>query len=485
MNFKDVLCVVVSVVGFAASHSAFSDDDFWLNEGPILLQNITVIDGLGHDAKPMRDILVQDGKIARVSVTTMMPTLPDGTRIIDGKGLTVLPGLIDNHTHLMDIDYTRSTKTGDELAAMNGDDLFGNAFNYAIATDNLDGMQLYLNADLYSGITTVLEVGGILDVSAQLRDEITAGTRIGPTIHTSGAFIDALQSTPNGTSSLVTVETLAEIREIFDSRAAKGASHLKIYGGVTAWEARHLSAEAKRRGFKIIADLWGSNLSRDFMEIGGNDAYAHGGMLEVTPDDAAWMAANDKFVTMTLIIFDNQRGLRAYEDYEKRSFLQNPLVVDVYGKKAVEQYYDAYLSLQEQWNDGDNAMYTIQHWGDKMGNLEFNMQNLRVLHDAGVVLGIGTDAAYPPGSWPGEALHHELELTVKAGIKPVEALKMATYNNAWYIGVEDEVGSIESGKIADLLIVEGNPAENISDTRNIRYVIKNGKIVNRNVLKFR
>ena len=130
-------------------------------------------------------------------------------------------------------------------------------------------------------------------------------------------------------------------------------------------------------------------------------------------------------------------------------------------------------------------MYTIQHWGDKMGNLEFNMQNLRVLHDAGVVIGIGTDAAYPPGSWPGEALHHELELTVQAGIKPVEVIKMATYNNAWYIGVEDEVGSIESGKIADLLIVEGNPAENISDTRNIRFVIKNGKIVNRNALKFR
>ena len=478
-----ITCTIICWVSLPLNVSA-QDRNFWLHEGPILLENITVIDGLGHDAKPMRDVLIQDGKIARVSVTTMMPTLPEGTRVIDGKGLTALPGLIDTHTHLMDIDYTQSIKTGDELAEMNGSDLFGNAFNYAIPTNDLDGMQRYLNADLYAGVTTVLEVGGDMDVSVLLRDEIAAGTRIGPTIHTVGAFVDAMHTTQGGTADLVSPETQAEIKELFDVREANGIRHMKIYAGVTAWEARHLSHEAKRRGFKIIADMWGSNLSRDFMEIGGIDAYAHGGMLKTTPDDAEWMAANDKFVTMTLVIFDNQRGLRAYDDYEKRSFLKNPLIVDVYGNKAVEQYYDAYLSLQEQWNDGDQGMYTRELWGDKTGNLESNMENLRTLHAAGVTLGIGTDAAYPPGSWPGEALHYELELTVRAGLKPIEAIKMATYNNAWYIGIEDEVGSIESGKIADLLIVKGNPAENISDTRNIVHVIQDGKLVNRKALQF-
>jgi imidazolonepropionase-like amidohydrolase len=324
-----------------------------------------------------------------------------------------------------------------------------------------------------------------MNVSVLLRDEIESGTRLGPTIHTVGGTVSAMKNTQNAVDDLAFPAAQAEIQEIFDVREENGISHIKIYGGVTAWEARHLVYEAKRRGFKIIADLWGSNLSRDFMEITDIDAYAHGGMLTMTPDDAAWMASNDKFATLTLIIFDNQRGLRAYDDYEKRSFLNNPLVVDIYGKLAVEQYYDAYLSLQEQWNDGDQGVYTRHKWGDKTGNLESNMQNLRVLHEAGVVLGIGTDAAYPPGSWPGEGLHHELELTVKAGIKPVQAIHMATYNNAWYIGIENEVGSVESGKAADLLIVEGNPAENISDTRNIVYVIKDGKLVNREALKYK
>jgi imidazolonepropionase-like amidohydrolase len=484
MNFRFVMSAIVLVIGFAASSSAFSQDEFWQHEGPILLKNITIIDGLGHDAKPMRDVMIVDGKIARTSVTTMMPTPPEGTRVIDGKDLTVMPGLMDTHTHLMAIDYSKSRVTGDEFAKMDGLDLFNTSFEYAYPNDDLESIQRYLNADIYSGVTTVLDVGSSFETAVTLRDDVAAGRRIGPTIHTVGNTITALQNTQNAVDDLSQPAGMAEIQEIFDTREAQGISHIKIYAGVTAWEARHLTAEANKRGFKIIADMWGSNLSRDFMEIAGINAYAHGGMLTMTQDDAEWMADNDKFATLTLTIFDNQRGLRVYRDYEERSFLKNPLVVDVWGRKEVENFYDAILSLQQQWNE-DGGLYDRQHWRDKTGNLESNMENLRILHEAGVMLGIGTDAGYPPGSWPGEAMHYELELTVQAGIKPVDAIKMATYNNAWYIGIEDEVGTVQTGKAADLLIVKGNPAENISDTRNIVHGIKGGKLVNRDALEYR
>jgi cytosine/adenosine deaminase-related metal-dependent hydrolase len=468
-------------------NASAQDMNSWLHEGPILLKNITIIDGLGHDAKPMRDVLIQDGKIARITVTTMMPTLPEGTLVIDSQGLTVLPGLMDTHTHLMNIDYSKGVVTGDEFAKMNGLDISNNAFNYALPTDDKEGregVQRYLNADLYAGVTTVLDVGTDMDIAVTFRDDLASGKRMGPTIHTVGDTVTAMKTTETAVDDLHAPLALAEIQEIFDAREKLGIKHLKIYAGVTAWEARHLMHEAKKRGFKIIADMWGSNLSRDFMEISGINGYAHGGMLKMTPDDAAWMAANGKFATLTLNIFDNQRGLRGYKDYTERSFLNNSLIVDVYGRTAVENYYKAYLSLQQQWNE-NRGMYDLQLWGDKTRNLAFNMENLRVLLKAGVMLGMGTDAAYPPGSWPGEAMHYELELTVQAGVKPVEAIKMATHNNASYIGILDKVGTVESGKIADLLIVKGNPAENISDTRNIEYVIKGGKLVNRDALKFR
>ena len=96
---------------------------------------------------------------------------------------------------------------------------------------------------------------------------------------------------------------------------------------------------------------------------------------------------------------------------------------------------------------------------------------------------MGTDAAFPPGNWPGEAMHYEMELHVDAGLEPLKVIQMATYNGARIIRRELELGSIESGKIADIVIVRGNPSVNIRDTRNIEYAIKGGKLIDRESLK--
>ena len=101
----------------------------------------------------------------------------------------------------------------------------------------------------------------------------------------------------------------------------------------------------------------------------------------------------------------------------------------------------------------------------------------------GVLVGMGTDAAFPPGGWPGEAMHFEMEHHAKAGIPNLEVIKMATLNNAKFLRIDDHVGTVKTGMDADLLVVRGNPAENISDTRNIAYVIKGGKILDRKAMK--
>jgi dihydroorotase-like cyclic amidohydrolase len=247
---------VLFLVSFTFNSSA-QDMKPWLHEGPILLKNITIIDGLGLDPKPMRDVLVQDGKIARITVTTMMPTLPEGTRVIDGHGLSVLPGLMDTHTHLMNLDYTKGVVTGDEFAEMDGLDISNNAFNYAIPDDDeegREGVQRYLNADLYAGVTTVFDVGSDMKMAVSFRDELASGKRMGPTIHTVGDTVTAMKTTQTAVDDLHAPLALAEIREIFDTREALGIKHIKIYAGVTAWEARHLMNEANARGFKIIAE---------------------------------------------------------------------------------------------------------------------------------------------------------------------------------------------------------------------------------------
>ena len=104
------------------------------------------------------------------------------------------------------------------------------------------------------------------------------------------------------------------------------------------------------------------------------------------------------------------------------------------------------------------------------------------LVDTGVLVGIGTDTPYL-NNWSGESVHREMELWVnEVGIPPLRTLQAATSDNAKILKVDDRTGSIQTGLEADLLVVEGNPAKNISDTRNIRYVFNNGKIVDRQSL---
>ena len=110
-------------------------------------------------------------------------------------------------------------------------------------------------------------------------------------------------------------------------------------------------------------------------------------------------------------------------------------------------------------------------------------RNVKKLLDAGVLLAAGTDAPYP-GVFQGEAIHHELELLVAAGMTPLQAIRTATSNAARVMHAEEEWGSLQTGRAANVLIVAGNPAERINDTRQVETVILNGKILDRASLRF-
>ena len=241
--------------------------------------------------------------------------------------------------------------------------------------------------------------------------------------------------------------------------------------------------EAKKRDMKAVADFWYMNLSRDAAEVSGVDGFAHGSMLPISAKQANWFRDNDRFIIPTLTVFSNLGGYRQYQDLETRSFERNPLIVDVLGPEMVQEYYDTFYLYREMLHDGENSFYNKMLFGDMKPLLPMTLKNMKKLHDAGVTLAAGTDSPFPQGTWFGESMHYELELFAEAGIPNVEIIRIATHNGAKILRRENEFGSIQKGLEADILIVEGNPAENISDTRNIAYVIKGGKLINREALK--
>jgi imidazolonepropionase-like amidohydrolase len=114
---------------------------------------------------------------------------------------------------------------------------------------------------------------------------------------------------------------------------------------------------------------------------------------------------------------------------------------------------------------------------------ETGLQNAKRMFDAGVLLAAGTDAPYP-GVFQGEGIHHELELLVEAGLTPLQAITVATKNAAILMGAAGEWGTLAPGHVADILVVDGNPDEDIAATRNIALVIQAGRVVDRASLEF-
>ena len=447
---------------FATFFSAAAIAKDYLHEGPLLIRNVNLVDGLGNLSNPMRDILIDDGVIQQISSAGKINDLPENSYILEADGMSAMPGLIELHAHVASLSYDQ-------------DDVF------EVGLERED-IQRTLNAYLYAGVTSILDIGNKHDFIVNLRDQINSGERMGPRIFPVGQTIHRLH-TVKGIGSMPNAETKAEIQGLLDERQNDGMELVKIYNAVSPWEARHLVKAAHERGMRVVADYWCSNMSRTIFEVTALDGFAHGSCRELTEEEAQWIAHNNKFVILTMAAFDYMGGHRAYADYEKRGFLKEPLIVDPLGKEYVREYYRTFSDVREFVTVGEHSFFQAQHFGDMTNLLPDNQKNAFKLYKAGALIGLGTDANWPPGNWPGDALHHEILLHQQAGIPNEAVIQMATLNGARILKQDKLYGSIEKGKVADVVLVSGNPLVSIEDTRKVVHVIKDGKLVNRKALK--
>lgn len=223
-------------------------------------------------------------------------------------------------------------------------------------------------------------------------------------------------------------------------------------------------------------------MDRIIMEVTGLNGWAHCSPSEIPASSNKWMAENDRFCIVTATLGEAMSGLRVKDDDGKQMMLQEPLIVDVWGEETVKEFYGVYPQIRHNYYDGPEAFYQQNGFGDlSLFRAKF-LENIKNAHDAGVLLAGGSDCVYP-SLWDGEVMHREMELFVMAGVEPVQAIKCCTYNGAKILRREKEFGSLQKGMSADILIVEGNPAKNISESRNVKHVFLRGKQVDRDSLK--
>ncbi|MCZ6831235.1 MAG: amidohydrolase family protein [Gammaproteobacteria bacterium] len=461
---------------FANTGHADTGTPSFSHTGPVLIKSVNVIDGLGSKSQRNRDILVVDGKIRSIAKTgsTVVPT---DAMVIEGKGLSAMPGLIDMHIHL---------QGGWANASLPGD-------RYKTRYDDA-ALQQRLNGYLYAGVTSVLDVGNDHDYIVKTRDRVNAGELIGPRMFVSGAAWsqapsgwDAASENEQGAGGGFNLSTkvadLIKIPEQLDLYTKDGIDIIKLYTGISHHAAQFLIEEAHKRDIKVIADLWSLNLDRIFMQATGLDGWAHSGGFEVVGrENQTWMAENARFVIVTANVGEKLAGLRVADENGKRLMLQEPLIVDIWGRDEVEHFYEIYPAIRENQYEGPNSFYQQMDFGDMKRFRANFLKNIKDSYDAGVLIAGGTDDIYP-SLWAGESMHRELELLVMAGIPARDAIKICSYNAARILRREDQFGSLQEGLAADILLVEGDPGRNISDSRNVEYVLSAGRIVDRSSLK--
>ena len=449
-SFIHLMGLVVFLLTAGAGHTA-------IEAAPIIFKNITVIDGLGNQPQRQRDVLIANGRIAQISDHAIEP---GDMKVIDGSGMTMMPGLIDLHTHLGRTHFPleRGKKK------------------------DVEDISEALRALLYAGVTTTMDLGNQHDLIVKARDLAKEGNLAGPRMIVTGATFQRLHSIDDVRE--LPTKGQKEIEERLDRYEADGINIIKLYTGMSPWSARHLMKEARRRSMRGIADFWCTNLSQDIFIVAELNAYAHGSCTELEDKEAQWMAENSKFAMMTLTIFDTMGGHRQLADYETKGFLETPLIVDVLGEETVSQYYETFQEVRDAFFDTPESLYQSQYFPELKPLLGINFTNLKKLHSAGVLLGMGTDGNFPPGNFFGDSMHREMELHVEAGLTPLQTIKIATYNGAKILELDKEIGSVEEGKLADLLIVKGDPSTDINDTRNIEYVLQSGRVIDRESLKF-
>ena len=422
-----------------------------VSEPVVALTNVTVIDGTGAAPKPNQTVVIQNGRIAEVGAASSVK-VPAGARTMDLAGSTVIPGIVGMHDHLF---YTAA---GGRAAQM-----------------SFTGPRLYLG----SGVTTIRTTGGRAPYAEiNTKESIEAGKTPGPRVHLTAPYITG--GAGGSAGSMAEITTPEAARRFVAYWAQEGATWIKAYTDIRQAELKAAIDEAHKRGIKVTGHLCSVSF-REAVAL-GIDNLEHGlltatdfdpqkkvdacpsnsttrvGVASMTSDTAksTIQAMVSKGVGMT-------STLAVYEPF----FANRPTKDDRTLEAMSPEVREAYLRMRTQIDTSKGSPMTA----DVLKNA---MAFERAFAQAGGRLAAGVDPTGFGGALPGFGDQRNYELLVEAGFTPAQTVQIMTANGAKILGVYDKLGSVERGKLADLVVLQGDLAADPSVIRKVTTVFKDG-----------
>jgi imidazolonepropionase-like amidohydrolase len=415
----------------------------------IALTHVLLLDGTGTEPKPDQTILIRNGRIAAVGPAAGVP-IPDGVRTMDLSGHTVIPGLIGLHDHLF---YTAA---GGRAVQM-----------------SYTGPRLYLA----SGVTTIRTAGSRATYAEiNLRDNIGRGLVPGPRIHLTAPYITGAA----GGGSMDVVTSPAEARRFVAYWASEGATWIKAYTDIGRAELGAAIKEAHRRGLKVTGHLCSVSF-REAVAL-GIDNLEHG-MLTASdfdpskqPDvcpvtivgrnnqaDPRGEAARAVIQTMVKRGVSMTSTLAVYEPFVANRPTKEPRVLNA----MAPEVRASYMKVRQEIDSSGTGPITEE-------GLKSSMAFEKEFVEAGGLLAAGVDPTGIGGALAGYGDQRNYELFIEGGFTPAQAIRIMTLNGAKILGVQQRLGSVERGKLADLVVLKGDLPQDPKAIREPTVVFKDG-----------
>ena len=404
----------------------------------LVIRHVRAFDSLAGVMRDDQQVLIEGSRI--VSVAADHGGSPAGEEVIDGHGKTLLPGLFDMHAHF----------------------------------ESYEGL-----LNIASGVTTIRDLGNDMDTLLRFKRQFDADEEIGPRIVLAG-IMDGRG--PYSGPTNVLADTEDEARAAIERYAANGYIQIKIYSSVKPELVQPIVRMAHARGMRVSGHVPAGMIAQQFIDAGVDEMqHINFVLLNFMPDVASQTNAR---VRLTAVA-ERAAGIDLSSEQVKsfiETLVRGKIVVDptlgvfegmlTARRGTVAPGYAAIVDRLplEPRREAYNGGLPVPEKKDQVYRDSFDtmLRMTRRLYDAGVPLVIGTDGT------EGLMLHRELELWVKAGIPPAKVLQIATIDAARVARCDAELGSITGGKKADLVLVDGDPSQSISDIRKCDLTIKDG-----------
>jgi imidazolonepropionase-like amidohydrolase len=415
-----------------------------------VIPNVTVIPGDGSDEKKNVTVVLDGTKIRELRTGPQAAKPRRGEHVLHYEGKTVMPALISAHSHVGLVEGT------------------------AIKPENYNRANIERQLKQYEqyGITTIVSLGLNQDLVYELRDEQRKGALGGATLLTAGRGIGVPGGVPGvnvAKDQVYRPKTTDEARSNVREMAAHRPDIIKIWVddnlGKSPKPDMDVEAaiidEAHKQGLRVAAHIFYLSDAKKLV-ADGVDVLAHS--VRDKPVDNELIRMMKEHHTVYIPTLQLEEAFFIYAD--KPDWIKSQFFLGALEPATREMLLSPAFAAKVQRDPA-----TVEH----RAFLATAQQNLKALHDAGVTIGFGTDSGAQPTRIPGFAEHRELQLMVEAGLSAKEAIRSATSRNAALLHLDS--GTVAAGKEADLLVLDGDPVKDVSNTEKIAAVVHRGIVV--------